>query len=313
MQRRIAIAAGAALPAAIAAGSEASECKAPSPMSSSFEFISESEIEDVSREIDLASKDFVQPTAQGSLSLSGSHDLQDLGNGWVAPAADEATTRSVLALGKSLAQDPRVQAAILDRVRDLPSLTDSQNSSQKLLEELKLVLVKREMKADGTTTTTETSPCISRTSSADELEDEAAGPHELALADGAAVGDEAKSPETEEAKPPQVTGEAEPMIKEGKPKGGKARNSSKPKGGAKSKGPAQKESKGAQAEEDEPSLAAALLEAALVVASVIVITVVAKRVNPRACALAAAALAGAWTALMAPFGGKRRSRADAKK
>lgn len=274
MQRRVALAAGAAIPAAtaIAAGASSSdaECRAASPMSSSFEFISEAEIDDVSREIDIT-KGFPRVPEHGSAS-SSLYELQELGNGWVAPA-DEGTTRSVLALGRDLAKDPRVQAAILERVRGLPGLSDgnAHNSSQKLLEELKLVLVSREVAADGPASTAETTPRLSRAPSA-ECEPAAAeaGAEAEALKDGSASG-------------------------AARPKGASA-----PK--AERAAPAQAE------EEDEPSLTAALLEAALVVASVIVLTVVARRFNPRACALAAAALAGAWAALSAPFSSKPRAR-----
>jgi len=111
-RRAIALAAGAATTAIAAAGShDAAECNAVSPsMSMSFEVITAGEIEDVSRQLGVSS------AKDGSMSGSGIIELRDLGNGWVS-APDEATTRSVLALGKDLARDPRVQAAVLERIR----------------------------------------------------------------------------------------------------------------------------------------------------------------------------------------------------
>jgi hypothetical protein len=112
MAQRLAIklAAGAATTAIVAAGAHEAECKdagPPSPsMSMSWETISSSEIEDVSRQLKLGEAS----SAGGSMAGSSVIELRDLGNGWVAP--DDATTRSVLALGKDLARDPRVQARL---------------------------------------------------------------------------------------------------------------------------------------------------------------------------------------------------------
>mmetsp|Transcript_17157 Transcript_17157/g.40757 ORF Transcript_17157/g.40757 Transcript_17157/m.40757 type:complete len:256 (-) Transcript_17157:1205-1972(-) len=160
-RRAIALAAGAATTAIAAAGShDAAECNAVSPsMSMSFEVITAGEIEDVSRQLGVSS------AKDGSMSGSGIIELRDLGNGWVS-APDEATTRSVLALGKDLARDPRVQAAVLERIRGGPSALAN---SSKLLEELKLVLVSREVAADGTHSTATASPLLSRCTSAENL------------------------------------------------------------------------------------------------------------------------------------------------
>lgn len=220
--------AGVAVPAAIAAaaGSSEAECKVPSP-SESFYCISEAEIEEVSKSMAM----------EASLSGSGLVELEELGNGWVA--ADEQSTRTILALGRDLASDPRVQAAVLERVRDASALA----SGSKLLDELKLVLVSREVVADGADTTAGTTPRITPSQSAADL---------------AAQSAEAHDAETRHAP-------AEPATDD----------------------------------EPEPSLGAAFLEAALMIASVLILTVVAKRVNPKACAVAVTALAGAWSAICA--------------
>ncbi|KAG8470015.1 hypothetical protein KFE25_006470 [Diacronema lutheri] len=302
MQRRLALAAGAALPAAIAAGSSEAECKAPSPMSASYELISEAEVDEVSREIGAKSFELL---AGGS-----AYELRELGNGWVAPAVDEATTRSVLALGKDLANDPRVQAAVMERVRDLPALMHAGTSSTNtLLEELKLVLVSREVAADGTVTTAETTPRLSRSSSVvDEQRAEADEPPVPTADTAGLAADTEATPAAAGAKAGKAAhvkskcSKAESGNKGATPKPKAAIGADKPKldGGARG-------TDRSTHEDEPPSLAAALLEAALVVASVLVITVVAKRVNPRACAVAAAALAGAWAALLAPFGKKPRA------
>jgi hypothetical protein len=220
---------------AAAASSSEVECKVPSP-SDSFYCISEAEIEEVSKSMALEA-------SYGPSSLSGSSlvDLKELGNGWVA--ADEQSTRTILALGRDLASDPRVQAAVLERVRDASALT----SQSKLLDELKLVLVAREVVADSTDTTAGTTPRLTPSQSAENLsaQAEAAG----------------------------VQQSAEPAC------------------------------------DDEPSLGAAFLEAALMIASVLILTVVAKRVNPKACAVAAAALAGAWSAIFANSAGRKARKA----
>lgn len=242
--RRAALAAGAALPAAlVAVGASSTEVECNAPLSDSFELIQEWEVDDVSREIfGAGSKD--------SGSGSSIVEIRELGNGWLA-ADDTATTRSVLALGRDLATDPRVQAAVMERVN-----AASLKAPSKLLEELKLVLVAREVVADGTN---ETTPTLSRHSSAVTPD----------LATEEAHVESAKEEQT------QGAGAAE-------------------------------DARGEEQPADEPSLGAALLESALVIASVIILTAVARRLNPKACTLAAAALAGAWGAL---FGGFKTSAA----
>ncbi|KAJ1618427.1 hypothetical protein T492DRAFT_892084 [Pavlovales sp. CCMP2436] len=108
-RRAIALAAGAATTAIAAAGShDAAECNAVSPsMSMSFEVITAGEIE----------KPPVAKLPPPYLFATPMHPLP------VNPLMQDvsrqlgATTRSVLALGKDLARDPRVQAAVLERIR----------------------------------------------------------------------------------------------------------------------------------------------------------------------------------------------------
>jgi hypothetical protein len=262
MRRAATAAAGAALPAAIAAAasssSEVAECRAPSSLADSFAFISDSEIEDVANGLKTSLE---QHSASAGSSLAGSSlvDIKDLGNGWVS--ADEPTTRSILALGKDLAADPRVQAAVMDRVNDPFKLR--LGKSPDLLAELKLVLISREVAPDGSNTTPNTaSPQFSRNPSAEHLDEKTAEAETARQDAGAAAG--------------------AGLGKENKQK------------------PAE--------EKEGPSLGAALLEAAILVASVIIITVVAKRVNPKACAVAGAALVAAWSAIFAPFGNTPRGK-----
>mmetsp|Transcript_23693 Transcript_23693/g.60045 ORF Transcript_23693/g.60045 Transcript_23693/m.60045 type:complete len:260 (+) Transcript_23693:92-871(+) len=198
-RRAIALAAGAATTAIAAAGShDAAECNAVSPsMSMSFEVITAGEIEDVSRQLGVSS------AKDGSMSGSGIIELRDLGNGWVS-APDEATTRSVLALGKDLARDPRVQAAVLERIRGGPSALAN---SSKLLEELKLVLVSREVAADGTHSTATASPLLSRCTSAENLANDKTDAQDTQQADSKQEGPQADA--QADAKPEE---EEEPSL-----------------------------------------------------------------------------------------------------
>jgi len=169
-RRAAALAAGGAGAILSASGSHEAECNASS-LASSFDLITDTELDQVTAEL------VKEAVGQPSAASGSSHSLTHLGNGWMS--ADEGTM-AALSLGRELAGDPRVQAAVMERVRDPASFA----APAKLLEELKLVLVSRDVVADGeqtsTTSPTQTTspPSLSREASAQTAEPAAADQHD---------------------------------------------------------------------------------------------------------------------------------------
>lgn len=156
-----------------AGGSHEAECDATSSLASSFDVISTMDISDA--ELDQVTAELVKEAAASgrTADATGStHSIKSLGNGWIS-AEDGSPAVAALSLGRELAGDPRVQAAVMERVRDPASLA----APAKLLEELKLVLVSRDVVADGEHTTDSsprmtTPPPLSRQESVQTAEPE---------------------------------------------------------------------------------------------------------------------------------------------
>lgn len=264
--RRAIIAAGSASAAAVACSSQTQEAEcAGSTLTSSFDFISQAELDDTAK---LIFQQGGAPSAEGSTSdLHSSLELCEIGNGWLTAGPSEAVNAAV-ALGRDLAGDPRVQAAVIDRMKDPRAL----GSPAHLLDELKLVLVSREVAADdGGTDSTAPSDA--------EKEKIDAGVQASFVHVGA---DSDTRPAEDRAKDAGDVASVDESATTAEP---------------------DQEDVHAQAagyaDEEGPSIASVLVEAAIVVASVLIITILARRFNAKACSLAAAAIAGAWGSIFA--------------